>query len=103
MQKTLFALSLGFGLAILAQAAKAQNIPCGERAKIIQGLTEKYGETRQVIGLARNNRIMELYASTETGSWTLVVTLPDGRSCLLATGDSYEYLNGSKTKHSSDA
>jgi|GEM_PF-400091 len=88
MQKALFALSLGFGLAVMAYAAQAQTNSCGDRDKLITSLSEKYGETRQSMGLARNNSLMELYASDETGTWTILVTLPDGRSCLIAAGNS---------------
>ncbi len=35
---------------------------------------------------------MEIYASDETGSWTIIVTLPDGMACLVAAGQSYEAL-----------
>jgi len=103
MQKALFALSLGFGLALMAHAANSQTNSCGDREKVINSLSEKYGETRQSIGLARNNSIMEVYASDETGTWTILVTLPDGRSCLIAAGNSFENLNEALKKSSEKA
>lgn len=93
MQKILFALSLGFGLAIMAQATNAQPKACGDRTKVIQSLSKKYGETRQGIGLGRNNGVMEIYASDETGTWTILVTLPNGQACLIAAGESFENLS----------
>ena len=61
MQKTLFALSLGFAGVILAhQAAWSQTAAnCGKRAKIVERLEVKYGETRQSMGLAQNNGVVE--------------------------------------------
>jgi hypothetical protein len=93
MQQTLFALSLGFGLAIMAQAAQSQTTSCGDREKVITSLAQKYGETRQGIGLGRNNGVMEIYASDDTGTWTILVTLPNGQACLIAAGDAFENLN----------
>jgi hypothetical protein len=93
MQKTFFALSLGFGLAILAQSANAQSASCGDRTKVVKSLSQKYGETRQGIGLGRNNGVMEIYASSETGTWTILVTKPNGQACLVAAGESFESLS----------
>ncbi|WP_430938041.1 hypothetical protein [Rhodovulum sp. YNF3179] len=63
---------------------------CGDRQTVIDRLETRFGETRQSIGLGRGDRVVELFASTETGSWTIIVTRPDGVSCLLATGDAFE-------------
>lgn len=88
----LFALSLGLGIALFAAShAQAQRAACGDRAAIVERLETRYGETRVNIGLADNNAgIVEVFASAETGSWTIFVTLPSGTSCLIATGQSWE-------------
>ena len=54
-------------------------------------LATKYGETRRSIGLAANNTVMELFASP-TGSWTITVTLPEGMTCLMASGQGFETI-----------
>lgn len=71
------------------QPASAQMV-CGKRAEIIKQLESKYGETRQSLGLQQGRGIVEIYASDETGSWTILVTDPRGTSCLLAAGESFE-------------
>ena len=53
-------------------------------------LADRYGETRRALGLAGEAAVMELYASDTTGTWTITMTLPDGRMCLMASGDDYE-------------
>lgn len=94
MKQQFFALSLGFGALILAaQQAFAETAPqCAARAAVLAELAGRYGETRQGIGLASNNAVMELFASAETGTWTIIVTLADGTTCLVASGESYETL-----------
>ncbi len=77
---------------LLACPAVAQN--CAPRDDVVKRLTETYGETRQGIGIARQGAVMEVFASDSTGSWTITVTLPNGLTCLLASGQSYESLNG---------
>ncbi|MCV6585769.1 MAG: hypothetical protein OIF47_09565 [Marinibacterium sp.] len=80
------------GLALLlAGEAAAQNRPnCAPRQVVVDRLTEKYGETRQSIGLGSQGTVMELFASTETGTWTITITTPGGVTCLVGAGDAYE-------------
>lgn len=91
MQKTLFALSLGIaGYLLATHGAQAQQAQCGERLAIVETLQARFGETRQSIGLARNNGIVEVFASTSTGSWTILFTSANGNTCLVASGQNYE-------------
>jgi hypothetical protein len=89
MRKDHFAPALG--LAGLLLAAPAQAAPqCGPRAAVLAHLAETYAETRQSIGLAANNMVMEVFASRESGSWTITVTTAEGVTCLVATGQGFE-------------
>lgn len=94
MKQQLFALSLGFGGLILAtHHAFAEGRPnCAERETVVAELAGRYGETRRGIGLAANNAVMEVFASAETGTWTITVTLASGVTCLVASGQNYETL-----------
>lgn len=86
-------LSLSFGLvAGLAIPAQAQQGTCGPHALIVERLATGYGESRQSIGLAPNNTVVETFASAETGSWTITVTNAAGITCLVAAGQAFEYL-----------
>lgn len=64
--------------------------PCAARKDIVAKLAERYGETLQSIGLNRDNGLMEVYASEKTGSWTILLTKPDGLACLVASGGMWE-------------
>ncbi len=72
----------------VVQVEPPQN--CGPRASVVESLRARYGETRQGLGLARDSGVVEIYASAETGSWTIVLTLPNGASCLIASGEAWE-------------
>ena len=41
---------------------------------VVKRLAEKYGESRQSIGMGQQGMVMETFASGETGSWTITVT-----------------------------
>ncbi|MEM6385947.1 MAG: hypothetical protein AAF718_06895 [Pseudomonadota bacterium] len=74
-------------------AAQAQGQNCGNRELVVERLTNKYGESRQSIGMAPKGRVVEIYASHETGTWTITVTMPNGITCLVASGQSFETLD----------
>ncbi|RVV96635.1 hypothetical protein EKE94_17285 [Mesobaculum littorinae] len=76
----------------LAPPALAESKKCGPRDKVLARLAEKFGETRQSIGLGTKNRVVEVFASDDSGSWTIIVTAPTGTTCLLASGKSFERL-----------
>jgi len=92
MKKQFLALSLGVGAMLLAtQHVFAQQNPnCADRARVVERLESTYGESRQSMGLAPNNSVIEVFASSETGTWTITVTNPAGVTCLVASGQSYE-------------
>ena len=91
MRKTLFKMTMGLGIVVLA-AQHVQARTCAPREEVIKRLTQTYGETRQGIGIARRGAVMEIYASDQSGSWTITVTLPDGMTCLVASGQAYEAM-----------
>lgn len=91
MRKELIALSMGLGALILA-SEPAQAAPrCAPRAEVLEMLAERYDETRRGIGIAGPTQVLEVFASTD-GTWTVLVTDPAGRSCLVASGRSWEDL-----------
>lgn len=93
MSQMMFALSLGFGGVILATQISFANPQCAPRADVVEGLAQTYGETLRSIGLAANDAVMELFAADATGTWTLTVTLSDGRMCLVASGLGYQAIS----------
>ncbi|MCH8953352.1 MAG: hypothetical protein IID49_14705 [Proteobacteria bacterium] len=71
------------------QMARVQMV-CGKRADMVRQLDEKYGETRRSMGLAEGRGVVELYASEETGSWTILITSPQGTACMMAAGQAFQ-------------
>lgn len=90
MEKLLFTLSFGFAALILATQAGWAEPGCAPRAKVLEALAQTFGETRRSIGLVANAQVMEVFASAETGTWTLIFTRPDGLACVIASGKAYE-------------
>ena len=79
------------GLLAATPSAKADGRACAERALVVQRLAERYGETLRSQGLQQNAGLVEIYSSETTGTWTILMTRPDGTSCLLAAGQLWEH------------
>ena len=90
MTQQMIALSLGLA-GMLAAADIAHGAPqCDSRDTVTALLADRYGETRRAVGIAGQSAVMELFAADATGTWSITMTLPDGRMCLLASGSNYE-------------
>ncbi|MBO6884325.1 MAG: hypothetical protein JJ869_12210 [Marivita sp.] len=76
---------------------------CAARDLVIERLASSYGETRQSIGLAQNNTMVEVFASTTTGSWTITVTNASGLTCLVASGQAFERITETLPTPAEDA
>jgi hypothetical protein len=76
-------------LLMTALPAAAQPTFCGARDEIVRLLRDRYGEIRRGAGLRDVNALFEIFASTATGTWTLLVTRPDGQSCAIAAGEAW--------------
>ena len=74
------------------QAAHAEGIACGDHAGIVAQLEGTYQESRHGIGIASNNAVLEVYASETSGTFSVLVTLPSGQTCLIASGRDYQSL-----------
>jgi len=94
MRRMFFLMSFGIGAAMMgATQTQAQPTNCAERSAIVSRLAQHYGESRQSVGLNHDNTLVEVFASLDTGSWTIAITQPGGLTCLVAAGQAYQYLN----------
>lgn len=82
---------LAFGVMLsLAGPAIAQG-PCGKRVEIIKALAKKYKEAPKFIAIAGQTNLVEIFIS-KAGTWTILMTTPQGQTCIVAAGDSWEQL-----------
>lgn len=85
-------IAIALALIGAASVAQADQRPCAAHEKIVEALSSQYGEAAHAMGLSQDDTVMELYASKDTGTWTLTVTLPNGMTCLVATGKNFEQV-----------
>jgi hypothetical protein len=89
MSRPILTVLLGAGLAFQSLPATAGPAFCAERTQIAERLTTAYSEQLAGGGLQSSNGLIEVW-TTETGStWTILMTRPDGISCVMATGTNW--------------
>ncbi len=64
---------------------------CSPRDQLVKLLAEQYKEAPVGIGLAQPGQVLEVFAS-QGGSWSMVMTMPDGKACMIAAGDNWEMV-----------
>ncbi len=82
--------ALLIGWSAFLPSAQAQPI-CGERRALVATLEKTYSETPVSVGLASNGAIIEIFASP-TGTFTIILTRPNGLTCVMAAGESWQDL-----------
>ena len=71
------------------QQQQQQQPPCADRSEFLNHLSSNYREAPVAMGLTANGGLLEVVASKD-GSWTIIVTMPNGMSCGVASGMSWE-------------
>ena len=87
MIRQVLAVVLFIGLMIPTLPVQAAG--CGKREQVVERLKTRYSESLTAGGLqaSRNSQtIVEVWASEETGTFTVILTTPEGLSCVVATG-----------------
>jgi len=80
-------------LPILATSIDARGLsPCGPHSDVIERLEDKYGETVRMIGIVADSSILQVLASEETGTWTIIAADTSGVTCFVAAGQSFEEI-----------
>jgi len=77
-------------LCFAATPALAQSAACSTRDEVLKRLSSEYSEAPVAMGIASNGGVVEFLSAPAGQSWTIILTLPSGLSCLIAAGESWE-------------
>ncbi len=71
---------------------QSQTQLCDQRADIIGSLAEKYREAPVAIGVTSTGGIVEVLTTSDGATWSIIVSNPNGTSCLVAAGEGWRAL-----------
>jgi len=78
-------------VASILEPAFAQQAPaCVKRTALVDHLSKEFKEAPVAIGIVDNGALLEVFSTVDGATWTVAVTTPNGITCLVATGQSWE-------------
>lgn len=77
-------------VAAVPTPARADPQICGARTEILAELTKRYSEAPVAVGLANSGVLVEVLSSDKGATWTIIVSQPNGTSCLVAAGKEWQ-------------
>jgi hypothetical protein len=81
-------IALAAGVTFVASAAAAQP-QCNDRTHVLELLAKKYKEAPIAAGVTNSGGLIEVLSDGKGGTWTIIVTTPQGMSCLVAAGEGW--------------
>ncbi|MDH3228894.1 MAG: hypothetical protein OEN55_03775 [Alphaproteobacteria bacterium] len=74
---------------VVASPVPAQTA-CLSHDRLVEMLDGRYSEKPVALGLEAGGRLFEVFAATDGATWTMVITTPDGASCVVAVGEEWQ-------------
>lgn len=85
MKKTVLGAIIA-GVSLVA-AGNVSAATCADRDHVMAKLAEQFGEAPVANTVSHSKRVLEVFASPNAETWSIVVTLPERNlACLAATG-----------------
>lgn len=76
----------------LSQTASAEPEACQPHREILAHLAKNYRELPAAVGLTNAGNLIEVLSTSDGSTWSIIVTTPNGLSCLVAAGESWQEL-----------
>ncbi len=85
-----------FGITALAltlllgfRAPASARAVCTSHTEMTNLLDSRHSESKVAIGLESNGRLVEVFSTGDGSTWTIVITTPQGESCVIANGEAW--------------
>ncbi len=72
--------------------ALAQTQQCDQRTKVLGHLAQKYKEAPIAVGVTSSGGLVEVLTTGDGKTWTIILSSPNGTSCLVAAGEGWRSL-----------
>ncbi len=78
------------GAALISRPALAQSADAGlPRTALVEVLGDGYAEVPVAFGLAENGGLIEVFASADGATWTMLLSMPNGLSYVVTAGEAW--------------
>ncbi len=77
-------------LCLPVTAIAAPPMSCSPRTDVLSQLAQKFKEAPVAVGMANNGGLLEVLTNGNGATWTIIITMPNGVSCLVAAGEDWQ-------------
>ena len=67
----------------------AAQTACSPRSDVVGHLAKKYGEAPVALGVTNKGGLVEVLTTGDGTTWTIIVSRPNGTSCMVAAGEGW--------------
>jgi len=85
-------LAAGASLVAFSTTAQAQ-MQCSKHGEVLGKFADTYKESPVAGGLTQDGRLLQVLSSGDDGTWTIVLSKPDGITCVIMAGEAWRKLN----------
>jgi hypothetical protein len=71
---------------------------CSPRTDVVGHLAQKYGEAPVAIGVTNKGGLVEVLTTGDGNTWTIIVSMPNGTSCMVAAGEGWRSMERDDAK-----
>ena len=82
--------AIAISLLVAAAGPTYGQANCGTRDDLLRILRVSYAEVPIAKGVTEDGKLVELLTNETGWSWSILVTTPAGKSCLIADGEGWE-------------
>jgi len=83
----LAAILMPAGISVSAEAQ--DSVPCKDRSALTEELKTDHAEKPIGLGVTNAGTVIELWNSPDGATWTLLLTMPNGTSCIVSAGNAW--------------
>jgi hypothetical protein len=88
----IIAAAIGAALFATPAAPAAAAEQCSEHGTVLGQFAKTYKEAPVAAGLTRDGRLLQVLSSGDDGTWTIVLSKPDGVTCVIMAGEAWRPL-----------
>ena len=80
------------GAVAMSHPAAADQAPtaCGPHPDVIKALGDRFHETQAATAMTSAGTLLEVLTANDGSTWTIIVSRPDGLSCVVAAGQNWQ-------------
>ncbi len=82
----------------LSSFEAAAQTACSPRTDVVGRLAKKYGEAPVAMGVTNKGGLVEVLTTGDGNTWTIIVSTPNGTSCMVAAGEGWRTKDYDDTK-----